>query len=442
MTTNSILIVDDNPNNIRLLFDVLENAGFDISVVKSGETALEKLHHIQPDLILLDIMMPGIDGFETCRRIKSNPIIKDIPIIFMTALTDIENKVGGLQLGAVDYITKPIQVEEVLARVEVHLNLRNAQIELQQELTERKKAETKLKQTLVSMQQMQMQLIQSEKMSALGNLVAGVAHEINNPLGFLNGSVTSVREYMKDLFAHLHLYQKEYTNPPSTITNHAEDIELEYLCNDLPKIFHSMEGATNRIQTISNSLCNFSRADTEYKISANFHEGIDSTLMILKYRLQANKQRPAIQVVTEYGELPQVEYFPGQLNQVFMNILANAIDALDEANRECSAELRPEHNKITIKTSIENNLVKIAIGDNAMGISEEVQAHIFDNLFTTKAVGKGTGLGLSIAKEIVEEKHGGKLEVVSKLGQGTEFIIWIPATGARLPESIAMSLEG
>jgi signal transduction histidine kinase len=427
MPSNSILIVDDTPNNIRLLFDVLDSAGFAISVVKSGETALEKLPHIKPDLILLDVMMPGIDGFETCRRIKLDPTMQDIPIIFMTALSDTENKVIGLKLGAVDYISKPIQVEEVLARVNVHLNLRNAQIQVEQEVIERKQAEIELKRTLMSMQQIQMQLIQSEKMSALGNLVAGVAHEINNPLGFLNGSLNNTSEYVQNLLEHMHLYQKEYRNPSLAIIDHAEKIELEYLCDDLPTIVQSMEEATKRIQTISNSLCSFSRTDSESKVIADLHEGINSTLLILKYRLKANEQRPAIKVITEYGNLPKIKCFSSQFNQVFMNILANAIDALDEFNVGLSFEaIKLNYNKITIKTSIENDYVKISIADNGKGMSEEVKTRIFDHLFTTKAIGKGTGLGLAIARQIVEEKHGGKLSCNSSLGKGTEFLIEIP----------------
>ncbi|MEM9925960.1 MAG: response regulator [Cyanobacteria bacterium P01_D01_bin.50] len=427
MLSNSILIVDDTPNNIRLLFDVLDSAGFDISVVRNGETAIKKLHHIQPDLILLDVMMPGIDGFETCRRIKSNPETKDIPIIFMTALSDTEHKVGGLKIGAIDYITKPIQVEEVLARVNVHLNLRNAQLQMQQEVIERKKTEVELRETLASMQQMQTQLIQCEKMSALGNLVAGVAHEINNPLGFLNGSIRNAKDNVQDLFEHIQLYQQEYSEPTDTICEHAEDIDLEYLNEDLPQIFDAMQKAINRIKNISNSLRTFSRGDTEQKVNANLHEGIDSTLLILKYRLKANDKRPAIEVVTNYGDLPQVECFPGQLNQVFMNLLANAIDALEESNKELNFnQIKASYNKITIKTCEQDNFVNISIADNGKGISESVKQKIFDHLFTTKEVGKGTGLGLSLARQIIVEKHGGSLKVNSELGKGTEFIISIP----------------
>lgn len=431
MPSNSILIVDDTPNNIRLLFDVLDRAGFDVSVVKSGEKALEKLNNIQPDLILLDVMMPGIDGFETCRRIKANPENADIPIIFMTALSETDNKVVGLQLGAVDYITKPIQVEEVLARVNIHLGLRNTQKQLHQEIADRKQAELELKQTLTALEQMQMQLVQNEKMSALGNLVAGVAHEINNPIGFLNGSIHNTKEHIQDLIEHLSLYQQSYPSAPGPIQENAADIDLEFLIKDLPKLLHSMQGATDRIKGISTSLRTFSRADTECKVKANIHDGLDSTLLILKYRLKANEHRPEIQVIKDYGNLPPIECFPGQLNQVFMNILANAIDALDEFNTERTLdEIKANPNKIKIKTSLDNNSVKITIADNGKGIAEEIKSQIFDHLFTTKQVGQGTGLGLAIARQIIVERHQGTLDVNSQVGQGTVFAIEIPIFAA------------
>jgi PAS domain S-box-containing protein len=303
-----------------------------------------------------------------------------------------------------------------------------------EDIRDRKQAEQEIQQknqeleeAFTQLQQSQSQLVQSEKMSALGNLVAGVAHEINNPIGFLNGSINNAQESIKDILGHLELYQQYYPNPVFQIQDSAEDIDLQFLYQDLPKLLESMQNATDRIKSISTSLRIFSRADTDYKVSANLHEGIDSTLLILKYRLKANEHRPEIKVCQDYGQLPTIQCFPGQLNQVFMNILANAIDALDESNFGRSfAEINANPNRITIKTSVETNVVKITIADNGRGMSAEVKQKIFDHLFTTKAVGKGTGLGLAIARQIVVEKHQGTIEVNSVLGQGTEFAIALP----------------
>jgi predicted ATPase/signal transduction histidine kinase len=276
--------------------------------------------------------------------------------------------------------------------------------------------------------QSQLQIVQSEKMASLGNLVAGVAHEINNPIGFLSGSINNAKDYVKDLLDHLELYQQHYPNAAASVQDHAEDIDLEFLREDLPKLLTSMKGATDRIKGISTSLRTFSRADTEYKVSANLHEGIDSTLLILKYRIKGNEHRSDIQIIQDYGNLPPIECFPGQLNQVFMNILANAIDVFDEAAQQSSlVDLQANPQKITIQTVlIEKNTVEIRICDNGRGMSEAVKDKIFDHLFTTKGVGKGTGLGLAIARQIVVEKHGGSIEVQSKLGQGVEFCIRLP----------------
>ena len=282
-------------------------------------------------------------------------------------------------------------------------------------------------QALQDLQQAQLQIVQSEKMSALGNLVAGVAHEMNNPLGFISASLRQTKPTITDITEHLKLYQESLPNPDEEILEHAEEIDLDYSLEDLPKILDSMVMACDRLKNISTSLRTFSRADKDYKVAFNIHQGIDSTILILKHRLKANNKQPAIEVITEYGELPQVECFPGQLNQVFMNILANAIDALEESNTGHSFEQINENpNKITIKTVLENNSVKITIADNGKGMSQEVQQQIFEHLFTTKEVGKGTGLGLAIAKQIIEEKHGGKLSCNSAVGKGTEFAIAIP----------------
>jgi len=284
-----------------------------------------------------------------------------------------------------------------------------------------------LQQAVQDLQQAQLQIIQSEKMSALGNLVAGVAHEMNNPLGFIAASLKQAKPTFADILKHLKLYQESFPNKNDEILEHESEIDLDYSLEDLPKMLDSMIIACERLKNISTSLRTFSRADRDYKVPFNIHQGIDSTILILKHRLKASEHRPVIEVITEYGNLPQIECFSGQLNQVFMNILANAIEALEESNNGRSfEEIKANPNRITITTSVANNLVKITIADNGKGMSESVKQKIFDHLFTTKAVGKGTGLGLAIARQIVEETHGGKLSCNSVLGEGTEFIIEIP----------------
>ncbi|MBU7583579.1 MAG: AAA family ATPase [Nostoc sp. TH1S01] len=289
------------------------------------------------------------------------------------------------------------------------------------------KKSQELETALQDLKQAQLQMVQNEKMASLGNLVAGVAHEVNNPIGFLNGSITNAKEYIRDLIGHLKLYQQYYSEPAAPIQQNAEEIDLEFLVADLPKLLHSMTEANKRIKSISNSLRTFSRADTDCKVIANIHEGLDSTLLILKYRLKANENRPAINIQQEYGDIPEIECFPGQLNQVFMNILANAIDMFDEmAQTQTFAELQTHPQVIIIRTYVTANQVYIHIRDNGKGMSADVKSRIFDHLFTTKSVGQGTGLGLAIARQIVEEKHGGQIAVNSIQGKGTEFIIQIP----------------
>ncbi len=415
--TGLILIVDDNPTNLDVISEALSSAGYKIAIATTGERAIQQVERRPPDLILLDVMMPGINGFETCKRLKSNTKTCDIPIIFMTALADTDHKVKGFDLGAVDYITKPFQEQEVLARVRTHIQLSLLTQNLEEQVVRQTSA----------LQASQLQLIQSEKLSSLGNLVAGVAHEMNNPLGFINASLKQAKPIFADIIEHLKLYQEKFPDKNEEILDHAEKIDLEYSLEDLPKMIDSMEMACDRLRNISVSLRTFSRADTDQKVNFYLYEGIDSTILILKHRLQANEQHPEIEVITEYGNIPQIQCFPGQLNQVFMNILANAIDALEESNQGRSfAEIQANPNKITITTTVVDRHVQISIVDNGKGMREEVKNKIFDHLFTTKEVGKGTGLGLAIAKQIVEEKHQGTISVNSKLGQGTEFIITLP----------------
>ncbi|MEG3973638.1 AAA family ATPase [Microcoleus sp. herbarium8] len=291
-----------------------------------------------------------------------------------------------------------------------------------------------LERSLVDLQQAQLQVVQSEKMSALGNLVAGVAHEINNPVGFISGNINEATTTIKDVINHLKLYQEKLPDPGTEIEQDADKIDLEYALEDLPKMLSSMKVGCDRIRGISTSLRTFSRADKDYKVPFKIHEGIDSTLLILRHRLKANEHRPAIEVVTDYENLPKIECFPGQLNQVFMNLLANAIDALEESNQGRSfAEIEANPNKIAVRTSmLGDRHINITIADNGAGMREEVKQRIFDHLFTTKAVGKGTGLGLAIARQIVVETHGGTIEVNSHQGEGTEFVIVLPISEQKL----------
>ncbi|WP_041739841.1 AAA family ATPase [Calothrix sp. PCC 6303] len=292
-----------------------------------------------------------------------------------------------------------------------------------------KKQADELLQAFRELQQAQVQLIQSEKMSALGNLVAGIAHEINNPVGFLSGNIQPALEYIQDIFSLVDLYQQKYSDSDPEIQDKIEEIDLDFVRTDLPNIINSMYEGIRRIQGISTSLRTFSRADCEHPVAYDIHDGIESTILILKHRLKANEYRPEIQVICEYGELPQIKCFAGQLNQVFMNILANAIDALEESNGERSfADITHEPNYIHITTAISEDFeqVMINIKDNGKGMTQEVKEHIFEHLYTTKGVGKGTGLGLAIAYQIITEKHGGTIDVKTSLGVGTEFTIVIP----------------
>jgi signal transduction histidine kinase len=421
-----ILVVDDTPANLEVVCEILGDAGYEVITAISGDRALKRVKSHPPDLILLDVQMPGIDGFETCQRLKADPTTANIPIIFMTALSDADSKVKGFVLGAVDYITKPFQEQELLARVKTHLQLRQLTKNLEQRVVEKT---SDLEAALTQLQKSQLQLVQNEKMSALGNLVAGIAHEINNPLGFIAANLKPAQDYIKDLFQLILLYQKELPHPSATLEAVMEAMDLEYVQEDLPKLINSMQQGVDRIRTISTSLRTFSRSDCDRPIPCNIHDGIDSTLMILKHRLKANESRPEIAAIADYGSLPQVECFAGQMNQVFMNLLANAIDALDESNQGRSfAQIQANPNQIIIKTELSQNQQQcvIRIQDNGIGMTDDVKQKIFEHLYTTKGVGKGTGLGLAIARQIVVEKHAGTLEVNSTFGQGTEFVISIP----------------
>ncbi len=465
-----ILIIDDTPENLNLLSTMLTEQGYKVRSVTKGSTGLRGAQAAPPDLILLDVNMPQMKGYEVCQHLKGDERTREIPVIFISALGDALDKVKAFRAGGVDYITKPFQVEEVLARIENHLTIRRLSQQLQQknvqlseqniqlsrEIEERKQAEEalrqsearerekarELEQTLGELKSTQSQLIQAEKMSSLGKMIAGIAHEINNPVSFISGNLSYARQYFKDLLELVQLYQNTYPNPTGEIQQLISKIDLNFLVEDWSKLMDSMQVGTRRIQEIILSLRNFSRLDEQDLKPVDIHQGIDNTLLILQHRLRAEGNTGEIQVIKDHSQLPKVTCYASQLNQVFMNLLNNAIDAVETKpdprvitihtsliqNSQCTTTASGSANEIQgdIPRTSNSQSVVILITDNGSGMSEEILHKIFDPFFTTKPVGSGTGLGLSISYQIVVEKHGGQLSCISAPGYGSAFFVEIP----------------
>ena len=301
--------------------------------------------------------------------------------------------------------------------------------QVKQLLTQLGQKNTDLEAAFTKLEQQQMHLVQTEKMSSLGQLVAGVAHEINNPVNFIHGNLVHVNTYLDEMVMVMQHLQQRYPDAIAEIEAELDDLDLAFIQSDLVKILGSMRVGTNRIRQIVLSLRNFSRLDeAEYK-AVDLHEGVESSLMILQHRLKASPNRPAITIVRDYGELPQVECYPGQLNQVVMNILANAIDAIEERYAKAGDDKAQIPLEINISTANHgSNWVEIAIADTGIGMPETVREKIFTPFFTTKPENVGTGLGMSISHQIITETHQGKLDCNSTPGSGTEFFIRIPCS--------------
>ncbi len=397
-TQDTILIVDDNTTNLSLMYEFLMAQNYRVAVAQSGEDALECVLDTLPDLILLDVMMPGISGFDTCIRLKENYQTQQIPVIFMTALSEITSKVKGLTLGAVDYITKPFIQEEVLARIKVHLSLKKARAHL----------------------------IQSGKMAALGHFVAGIAHEINNPVNFIHGNLKPARQYAESLLSFVEILQAN-VELPSTVSSYAEEIELDFIRQDFVPLLDSMRLGTERIRKLVESLRTFSCLDeSEYK-AVDLHPGIDSALVMVKYSLQARGTRPNIQIDKTYGSLPLLHCYPKRLNDAFLSLITNSIDSIDEKAAQVPFDYwRNCPPAIKIETMTQSHQVIVQITDNGLGISEDIQDKVFDQFFTTKPVGRNAGLGLSTALATVVRDHQGSLTFRSEVGRGTVFKVTLP----------------
>ncbi|BBD62183.1 histidine kinase [Nostoc sp. HK-01] len=371
--------------------------------------SIESLYKfIQPDLLIFSGEITIVEATQTALKRALNLAYE--PILIAT-------KSG--KYGLIDFHQLLLAYSQIYALTLNHL-------QLVEEQSKTAKAGFK------DLQNNYTRLVQNEKMAALGQLVAGIAHEINNPVNFIAGNLVHAINYTQDLLELIDLYQQHYPTPKEPIKNQISAFDLDYVTEDFPNLLASMKIGCDRIQQIVQSLRNFSRLDEAEKKIVDIHEGIDSTLLILGSRLNAEINGVRISIVKEYGNIPAIECYAGLINQVFMKILTNAIDALEESIIK-NQELNP-HNagllnnpEIKIRTEItSNNQVNICIADNAMGIPEDIQKYLFDPFFTTKPVGKGTGLGLSISYQIIVEKHGGQLQCLSTVGQGTEFIIQIP----------------
>ena len=395
-----VLIVDDNLVNIEVLGAALDR-DYGIRFATGGAEGLELATRVPPDLILLDVMMPDMDGYETCRRLRADRQLRDIPVIFISALDDVADKVKAFQAGGSDYVTKPFHLEEVQARVSTHVALYRTR----RNLAELEAAHAKLK-------EMSNQLLQSEKMASIGQLAAGVAHEINNPIGFVNSNLGSLQRYVADLFEMLSAYEKgeaEMTSETQTaLAELKRQIDIAYLREDVGNLFsESMEGL-QRVRRIVQDLRDFSHVDEMAMQPANLERGLDSTLNVVW-----NELKYKTEILKEYAGIPEIECLPSQLNQVFMNLLMNAVQAIED------------HGRITIRTGQDEHNVWVEVEDTGKGIEPEHLDRIFEPFFTTKPVGSGTGLGLSLSYGIVQQ-HGGRIEVRSQPGMGSVFRVILP----------------
>jgi two-component system NtrC family sensor kinase len=438
---SKILVIEDDGATRLLLKRDLQLEGYEVTVAKDGLQGLQCASKMAPALIVCDWVMPEMDGVEVCRQVKADPELTRAFFILLTSKGTVADRVAGLDAGADDFLSKPVDPLELQARVRAGIRV----YKYQQELS---RSNQQLSQALHDLRQTQAQLIHSEKMSSLGGMVAGIAHEINNPVSFISGNLIYIQEYVSDLINFAALSLKEIHSLSPHLQAAAEDINLDFLVGDFPKLLNSMQVGSERIRQIVLSLRNFSRLDEAERKRVNLHEGIDSTLLLLQHRLTAGDGEGDIEVIKEYGHLPPVECLAGQMNQVFLNILSNAIDAVKESRnlpkciwirtemghgawgmghgQDNSSHLPSDYCPVFSAQS-----VVIRIADNGIGMTPAVKSRIFDPFFTTKPVGSGKGLGLSVSYQIVVEQHGGKLLCFSEPGKGAEFAIEIPLRQSR-----------
>lgn len=421
-----ILVVDDDTFFLNFIGMVLTRQGYRVLKGGNGKEGLAILEQETPDLIISDVMMPEMSGIEFCKAVKSNPAKRDIYFLVLTSRTDVAEKVRLLDIGADDFLSKPVNNDELLAKVRASMRIQELQRELKESNARLKHLNHRLKQATKHLQtanreikETQAQLLQQEKMASIGQLAAGVAHEINNPIGFISSNLFVLQDYISDLMKFLKKYQELKENIERNKREHLQvsfeelqaierDIDLQFILEDFEKIVQESLDGAERVKVIVQDLKDFSHIDQAEIKYFQINKGLESTLNIVW-----NEIKYKAKVIKDYGQVPEIRCYPMQLNQVFMNLLVNAAQAIEK------------NGLIKIKTFLKDEHVVVQISDNGIGIPEENLNKIFDPFFTTKDVGKGTGLGLGTAYNIVK-KHHGEIRVESKVGKGTRFTIELP----------------
>ncbi len=420
-TRGTILIVDDTLANLVLLSDMLSSAGYNVRPAVNGHLALQSANADPPDMILLDVNMPEMNGFEVCRRLKSDAALKSIPVLFISALTDTADKVEAFQVGGVDYITKPFQIEEVLARVKTHLQNRRYQSALIQK-------SKMLQSTLDDLKKAQSSLIQAEKMASLGVLTAGIAHEINNPINYIKTSVYALKKDIQDI---RRLFDA-FDEPNDDLTVETLNarlaklktaIDYDVVVREIPELMDNITMGVERAEAVVNSLRTYSRPDGDKKIPLKLEELVETALVLLE-----NRYKKKVEIQKEYADLPRVSAQSGRLLQVLINVIGNAIDAVTEDDKKPSALIK----LITTTENSDNaEYAVVRVVDNGPGISDAVADKIFDPFFTTKQVARGVGLGMAISYGIIRD-HDGRIDVESGSKEGATVSILIPFEGKTL----------
>ncbi|MFH2091958.1 MAG: response regulator [Pseudomonadota bacterium] len=418
-----ILVVEDNLSHLQLMSQILSDAGYRVRPANDGDLALQSILKKAPDLILLDMQMPGMNGIEVCRQLKADTTTQDIPVIFISSHADTDFKVNALKAGGIDYVTKPVDASEVLARIKTHLNLARLQQKLKAQsakLADEIKGHQKAEQEKEIIQQ---QLFHARKMESIGKMAAGVAHEISNPISFISSNLETLGDYLNTIHGlvtdYRHLSEtltrlgeqlpNEIARQVQSLAEHETTIDIHYLMEDSTQILSDCRSGSDRIATILGDLKYFAQPGKEINRFVDINTCLKASLKVV----QGELFEKAV-VVTDFGDIPAVEGVPEKLNQAFMNIMLNAAQAIEEKGQ------------IRIQTQKQGEQVHISISDTGCGIEKEDLSKIFDPFYTTRQIGSGTGLGMHVAYHVIKDHHG-RIQVDSSVGQGTTFTITLPA---------------